>query len=76
MHLSLEKVVKVAEKVGGDKSHHMKYVQVPINIVMPEAFVEPWQVIEEKSTGISRRKMLAAVCTDLEINLISSQPLM
>ena len=41
MHLSLEKVMKVAEKVGG-KEHHMKYLQVPINVMMPEAFVEPW----------------------------------
>jgi hypothetical protein len=41
MHLSLEKVYKLAEKVGGS-DHHFKYVQVPINVLMPEAFVEPW----------------------------------
>jgi hypothetical protein len=42
MHLSLEKVIQVAEKVGGGKNHHMRYIQVPINVLMPEAFVEPW----------------------------------
>ena len=41
MHLNIENVVKIAEKVAG-KEHHMRYVQVPINVLMPEAFVEPW----------------------------------
>ena len=43
MHLNLQKVVRLAQKiVGEDKEHHMKFVQVPCNIMMPEAFVEPW----------------------------------
>lgn len=41
MHLSLEKVYRLAEKVGGS-DHHFTYVQVPMNVMMPEAFVEPW----------------------------------
>jgi hypothetical protein len=41
MHLSLEKVMRLAEKVGGS-DHHMRYIQVPINVMMPEAFIEPW----------------------------------
>jgi aryl-alcohol dehydrogenase-like predicted oxidoreductase len=41
MHLSLQKVRDLAVKVGGD-SHHMRYLQVPINVMMPEAFVEPF----------------------------------
>ena len=47
VHLSLEKVVKIAEQVGG-AGHHMKYIQVPINVLMPEAFVEPWQRVEDE----------------------------
>lgn len=74
MHLILEKVKSIAEKVGG-KDHNFKYVQVPINILMPEAFVEPWQQITDKS-GIQRLKMLLAVASDLEVNVISSQPLL
>jgi hypothetical protein len=38
--------VRLAEKVGGDK-HHMRYIQIPINVLMPEAFVEPWQRVED-----------------------------
>lgn len=52
MHLSLEKVYKLAEQVGG-KNHHFKYVQAPINALMPEAFVEPWQSVTD-STGVIR----------------------
>lgn len=41
LHLSVQKVHRLAEKVGGS-NNHFKYVQVPINIMMPEAFCEPW----------------------------------
>jgi hypothetical protein len=41
LHLSIEKVVRLAEKIGGS-NHHLRYIQVPINVMMPEAFVEPW----------------------------------
>lgn len=49
----------------------MRFVQVPINIIMPEAFVEPWQDVEDTS-GVTRSKILLAACTDMEINVISS----
>ncbi len=75
MHLSLEKVVRLAEKVGG-KDHHMRYLQIPINVMMPEAFVEPWQKIEDPKDKITRNKILLPICNDFNINVISSQPLL
>ena len=42
MHLNLQKVVQLAEKVGGEKTHNFKFIQAPINILMPEVFTEPW----------------------------------
>ena len=52
MYLNLEKVLALAEKVGGT-NHHLRYIQVPVNILMPEAFVEPWQVVEDpKDSGV------------------------
>lgn len=42
LHLNLQKVHDLAKKIGGD-NHNFKYIQVPMNILMPEAFVEPWQ---------------------------------
>ncbi|MEP7038711.1 MAG: aldo/keto reductase [Acidobacteriota bacterium] len=35
---SLEKMVNIAEKVGG-KNHGFKFIQVPLNLAMPEALV-------------------------------------
>jgi len=43
MHLNLQKVHRLAQKVvGDDKEHNFKYVQVPMSVFMPEPFVEPW----------------------------------
>jgi len=41
LYLNLQKVLELAEKVGG-KNHGMRYIQAPINIMMPEVFAEPW----------------------------------
>ena len=73
IHLNLQKVHQLAEKVGG-KGHHLKFIQVPINVMMPEAFCEPWQSFEGKD-GVTRDKMLVAIASELGLNLISSQPL-
>ena len=61
----------MAQKVGGSEGHHFKYVQVPINVMMPEAFCEPWQPFEDKD-GVTRQKMLVAACSELGINVVSS----
>ena len=43
MFLSLQKVERLAQSiVGEDKKHHFRYIQVPCNVVMPEAFIELW----------------------------------
>ena len=42
---------------------------------MPEAFCEPWQHVEG-ADGVKREKMLVAACSDLGLNLVSSQPLL
>lgn len=44
IHLSLQKVHGLAEKVGG-KNHRLKFVQVPINAVGFEAVFEEWQFL-------------------------------
>ena len=41
IYLSLQKCVDLAEKVGG-KDNGFKFIQVPVSILMPEAFVEFW----------------------------------
>ena len=75
MHLSIEKVHQLAEKVGG-ANHHFKYVQVPINVMMPEAFVEYWQSHTDPKTNVQRNKILLQACNELQLNVITSQTLM
>ena len=44
IHLSLQKVHNLAEKVGG-KDHRLKFIQLPINAVAFEAVFEEWQFL-------------------------------
>jgi len=44
-YLSLEQIVKVAEKVGG-KDHHMRFIQLPYNLGMTEAYTLKNQEID------------------------------
>ena len=41
-HLSLENLLRIAEEVGG-ADHHFRWVQAPLNLAMPEAFITPTQ---------------------------------
>jgi len=42
---------------------------------MPEAFIEPWQPFEDEF-GVIRNKILLAAAGELEINAVTSQPLL
>jgi aryl-alcohol dehydrogenase-like predicted oxidoreductase len=44
-YMSLERVVATARKVGGE-GHHMRFIQLPINLAMPEAIAVPNQFVE------------------------------
>jgi hypothetical protein len=42
IYLNFQKCVDLAEQIGG-KNHGFKFTQLPMSVMMPEAFVEPWQ---------------------------------
>ncbi len=44
-HLSLARLVEVAASVAGAE-HHFGWIQLPLNLAMPEAFLEPTQLVE------------------------------
>lgn len=44
---SLERMVQIAEQVGGE-NHGFKFVQMPFNLAMPEAFILPNQQLDGK----------------------------
>lgn len=84
IYLSLQKCIELAEKVGGKDSHGFRFVQVPMSVMMSEAFLEKWQEFDDLAQSASmaltdpekkERKILVAVCNLLKMNLIASQPL-
>ncbi|MBI3999524.1 MAG: aldo/keto reductase [Candidatus Omnitrophica bacterium] len=49
-YLSLKKVLEVAERAGG-KHHHLRAIQLPYNLGMPEAFVNQNQAWEGEAVS-------------------------
>lgn len=43
-HLSLEELLAVAQDVGG-RDHHFTWIQLPLNLALPEAWLEPTQLL-------------------------------
>lgn len=72
VYLRLQDVVETAKKVAGDK-HKFRYIQVPFNLLMPEAFLEKWQEIKEGDK--TTRETLFQVAKNQKINVITSSPL-
>lgn len=50
-HLSLEQMVHAAKQVAG-ANHHFRFVQLPFNLAMPEAFAYGNQVIDGKHASL------------------------
>lgn len=73
LHLSLERIVEIAKNVGGE-NHGFRYVQMPINIMMPEAFAESFQEITEN--GVKTKERMLTVARKLKVNVISCSPLL
>lgn len=44
-HVSLEKLVAIAAEAGG-KNHHFKFIQLPLNLGMPEAITSKNQTVD------------------------------
>ena len=42
-HLSLEDLLRSAQAAGGS-GHHFRWIQLPLNLAMPEAFTQPTQL--------------------------------
>jgi aryl-alcohol dehydrogenase-like predicted oxidoreductase len=71
-HLPIAEVVAVAREVAG-QSHHLRAVQVPINLAMPEAVRLPTQELAS-SSGIRIPALQA--CAELGLAVVASAPLL
>lgn len=50
-YLALERVAAAARKAGGEK-HRLRFIQLPFNLAMPEAFGVPNQMIDDKAFNV------------------------
>lgn len=69
-HLSLADVVSVAREVAGS-SHHLRTVQLPINLAMPEAVRLPTQELPDGS-----RVTALQAAAELGLTVVASAPLL
>jgi aryl-alcohol dehydrogenase-like predicted oxidoreductase len=68
-YLSLAAMEKIARDVGGAE-HHFRFVQLPLNLAMPEALLRPNQIVEGKTMA------MVQAARALKITLISSAALL
>jgi len=72
IYLKIQEVVELAKKVGG-QNHNFKYIQLPVNLAMPEAFAEKWQ--QYNDNGKIYTENVFQVCRRARINVMTSSPL-
>ncbi len=68
-HLSLERLWAAAEAAGG-RDHHFRWIQLPLNLAMPEAFLAPTQPLG----GAAMTPLRAAATLGLSVQV--SAPLL
>lgn len=72
-HLSLESAVELARQVGGT-DHGFRYIQLPVSAAMPEAWLQPWQEVQQGGSRTLVPLMQAA--QQLGIGVFGSGPLL
>jgi aryl-alcohol dehydrogenase-like predicted oxidoreductase len=50
-YISLSEMVRIARDIAGE-GHHFRFIQLPFNLAMPEAFVLANQVVEKKNRSV------------------------
>ncbi|MGC2505978.1 MAG: aldo/keto reductase [Candidatus Acidiferrales bacterium] len=68
-YLSLAEIEEIARDIGGG-DHHFRFVQLPVNLAMPEALIRPNQVVQGKTLAVVQAARL------LGITLVSSAALL
>ena len=68
-HLSLASIEEIAREAGGAE-HHFRFVQLPLNLAMPEALVRANQVVEGKTMA------MVQAARALKVTLVTSAALL
>jgi aryl-alcohol dehydrogenase-like predicted oxidoreductase len=68
-YLALAEIEEIAREAGGSE-HHFRFVQLPVNLAMPEALIRPNQVVQGKTMAVVQ------AARALGITLVSSAALL
>ncbi len=68
-YFSLAEMEEIAREAGGS-DHHFRFVQLPVNLAMPEALIRPNQVVQRKTMAVVQ------AARALGITLVSSAALL
>jgi len=66
-HLSLARLIEAAASAGGAQ-HHFRWIQLPLNLAMPEAFLAPTQLVD----GVLLTPLAAAQAYGLSVQTSAS----
>ena len=66
-HLSLARLLETATTAGG-RDHHFRWIQLPLNLAMPEAYLAPTQLID----GGAMTPLAAAQASGLSVQTSAS----
>jgi aryl-alcohol dehydrogenase-like predicted oxidoreductase len=71
-YLSLEAMASIAREVAGD-AHHFRFVQLPLNIAMPEALTSANQVVNGKTLAMVQAARALGITLIASASLLQGQ---
>jgi aryl-alcohol dehydrogenase-like predicted oxidoreductase len=71
-YLSLSRMEEIAREVGGAE-HHFRFVQLPLNLAMPEALLRPNQIVEGKTMATVQAGRALAITLVTSAALLQGQ---
>lgn len=68
-YLSIAEMAGITREIAGD-THHLRFVQLPLNLAMPEALIRPNQIVNGKTMA------MVQAGRSLGISILTSAPLL
>lgn len=70
--LCLEQLLTLAEEAGGPR-HHFRWIQLPLNLAMPEAYLQPTQRFDGRERPILEAASLAGLQVQTSASLMQAR---
>ncbi len=72
-YLSLQDVLRTAERAAGNSRHHFRAIQLPYNLGMPEAFILKNQTLGEKTVPVLAAAQASGVSVFTSASMLQSR---